>query len=123
MMNKVITVQSTTIDEFLRQHGDPPIGFIKMDIEGAEPSAVSGMAGLLRRSQQLSVILEFCPRFLRVAGTNPAAFLSYLHTQFTECSVLATDGSLCRAQMGSIESTMREGETGYVNLLCRKTQH
>jgi FkbM family methyltransferase len=36
-----IAVPMTSIDDFLQEHGNPEIGFIKMDIEGAEPLALA----------------------------------------------------------------------------------
>ena len=48
--------------------------FIKMDVEGSEQEVLAGMAGLLHRSHNLSMIIEFNPSLLQDAGVNPVEF-------------------------------------------------
>lgn len=68
-------VETITLDTFLEEEGLPKIDLIKMDIEGAEPVALEGMQRLLRRGDNLKLIVEFCPVLLKRAGLDPADFL------------------------------------------------
>jgi FkbM family methyltransferase len=55
---KNITVPSVTIDDLLSQKGWRKVDFIKMDIEGAEISAIQGMKDLLSRSDAPTILFE-----------------------------------------------------------------
>ena len=70
-----ITVETTTLDQFLAEQGWPPVQMVKMDIEGAEPAALEGMAEVLKRCGDLRLIFEYIPRILLRAGQEPRQFL------------------------------------------------
>jgi FkbM family methyltransferase len=53
-----VQVAVTTLDQFLRRNAIPRIDFIKMDIEGAELSALQGAAGLLRTLPRPVLLIE-----------------------------------------------------------------
>jgi FkbM family methyltransferase len=56
----------------------PQVDFIKMDIQGAEGKALQGMRELLKRSQQLQILMEFWPLALHRAGDSPEALIQLL---------------------------------------------
>jgi FkbM family methyltransferase len=70
-----VEVATTSLDAFLDKHGWPKIDLIKIDVEGAELNVLAGMTELLRKSENLKLILEFNPALLQSAGVDPAAFL------------------------------------------------
>ncbi len=70
-----ITVETTTLDRFLEGEGWPPVHLVKLDIEGAEPAALEGMARLLERNKTVRLIVEYIPHILERAGENPRQFL------------------------------------------------
>jgi FkbM family methyltransferase len=72
------TVDSTTLDDFLEKEGWPPIDLVKMDIEGAEPAALEGMARLIQKMGSIKLIVEFFPTTLEAAGVSPQQFLERL---------------------------------------------
>jgi FkbM family methyltransferase len=112
-------VAAITLDEFAASMGWPRIDVIKMDIEGAEPLAIAGMSELLRRSEQLSLVIEFAPDILRAGGADPAGFLNTLRSLgFTiapvEADVPAEALQAATLQMAEIE------RRGAINLVCTK---
>ncbi len=73
-----IDVKVTTLDRFFAAQGWPPVHLVKLDIEGAEPAALEGMAELLRRTRGIHLIVEFIPHILRRASIEPRKFLHTL---------------------------------------------
>lgn len=69
----------TLVREQLRD-GDR-IAFIKVDIDGAEPSLLRGATETLRTHRPLTFI-EFCPLVLRAAGADPREFFTQLCSEF-----------------------------------------
>lgn len=69
-------VQAYALDDFL----DPSqtVDIIKMDIQGAEGLALSGMTGLLERSQDIKIFMEFWPEGLLQTGYSPQNILNAL---------------------------------------------
>lgn len=112
-----IKVEALTLDEFLKTHGNPRIDFLKMDIEGAEPSALRGMTQMQKRSRNLAMLIEFNARALRAGGTTPKQFLHNIEQQgFKVFAITEATGALKEVD----EEIFRYIETGYVNLLCVK---
>lgn len=68
-----IDIKTVSIDDFISE--DTAVDFIKMDIQGAESSALEGMEKTLKKSQHISIISEFCPSMLKKAKTDPMALL------------------------------------------------
>jgi len=56
---KVVTVPVITIDRLASELGLTSVGFIKMDIEGAEPQALAGAAGILREQRPRLAIAAY----------------------------------------------------------------
>ncbi len=56
---KVVSVPVTTIDRLASDLGLASVGFIKMDIEGAEPGALAGAAAVLRKQRPVLAIAAY----------------------------------------------------------------
>lgn len=69
------TVRSTTVDSVVAER---PVDFVKMDIQGGEGHALTGMQETVRRNADLTILLEFWPYGLRRAGTAPKDLLDRL---------------------------------------------
>jgi len=72
-----IDVEVTSLDDFFKDK-DLRIDFIKMDIEGAEMSALKGMANIIRKNENLGLFTEFVPWYFQPVDSPPESFLRRL---------------------------------------------
>lgn len=84
-----IEVESVTLDGFLKEEKHP-INVIKMDIEGAEMAAFSGMAKVIRDNENLKMFVEFNLPAIRRAGNSPEESARKLLEDY-HFSILAMD--------------------------------
>jgi len=56
------------------------VDFIKVDIQGAELSALKGAERILRENHDIKVVFEYWPFGLRRAGHEPSELISYLRS-------------------------------------------
>lgn len=71
-------VQAVTMDDFFAEEGWPPVGLVKLDIEGSERAALQEMRGLSSRSPRLKLIMELNMSAMRQAGVTPQDVASTL---------------------------------------------
>jgi FkbM family methyltransferase len=67
-------VQVVALDDFLPDEHN--ISFIKMDMDGSEPLAISGMARLIQRSPNIRVLAEYQPGNLKRYLDSPLDFIT-----------------------------------------------
>ncbi len=115
-LKESLIVESTTIDDFLLSLGNPEINFIKMDIEGAEPRALAGMAKTVARLKKIAMIIEFNVATLQLGGNSSSSFLKQLKNMDFKIQAIQPDGRLKAID----QSVWQEAKEGYVNLLCLK---
>lgn len=75
-----IEIEAIRLDDYFRG-SDERIRFIKMDIEGAEGSAVLGMSDLLKKNKSIKIVTEFSPAALKKSGSEPEDYLRQLINQ------------------------------------------
>lgn len=113
-----IDVDCLRIDDYLDAHPGP-VSFVKMDIQGAEASAVRGMTRLLSGDAPLIIVSEFWPYGFRNAGEDPKTFLALLAAnRFT---VMEIDERAKRVTPASPDELLRKHppeKQGFANLLC-----
>lgn len=68
-----VEVESVTLDEFFAGE-NRRIDVIKIDIEGAEVRAFSGMEKLIEENEKLKMFIEFYPDAIREMGDSPEDF-------------------------------------------------
>lgn len=89
------TVRTATVDRCLEELGIERVNVVKMDIEGAEMSALRGMRETIRRSPGLALIMEYNPQALSASGLDPvAAIHDVLAFGFKRVSIIEKDGTL-----------------------------
>lgn len=90
-------VGTLSIDDFTRQHKIPRVDFIKMDIEGAELSALQGASETIRRRKpKLAIALYHSmndlvdiPEFVRSLGLNYRFYLDHFSIHREETILFA----------------------------------
>ena len=113
-----LTVETITVDDFLLKEGNPQINFIKMDIEGAEPKALTGMKNTVIRSRNLAMIVEFNVKALQLAGENSSLFLNQLENMGFKIQTIQPNGNIKPVDGFS----WRFAKEGYLNLFCLKVK-
>jgi FkbM family methyltransferase len=73
-----IDVPVTSLDNYLKNIGQKRVDFIKIDIEGAEVSALRGMQDTLNRNRNLVLMTEVWPCALEESGTSAKEYFSLL---------------------------------------------
>ncbi len=66
-----VQVPGIPLDELI----STPVDLMKIDAEGCEPLIFEGMQGLIERSPNIQILMEFAPHMIR-ASIDPAEFLS-----------------------------------------------
>lgn len=70
-------VEAVRLDDLFLNR-DEKVDFIKMDIDGTEPSAFRGMRDMVKRNPMLKAVVEYNPGHLKRQGNSPVAFLQQL---------------------------------------------
>lgn len=114
-----ISVETTTLDQFLEEVGWPRIDIIKMDIEGSELAALEGMEKFFARAQQIRLVIEFCPWILKTLKVEPIHFLDYLAAAGFKIHVINRNGTVPVEQVNvQVLIDRLLNKDGYTNLLC-----
>jgi len=114
----------TTIDDTVEALGLKRVDFIKMDIEGAEMSALQGMKGLIRSSPRLTMIMEYYPRGMELIGIDPLEALQRLRDLgFGRIGVIEEDEVADAGSRDFMAGLVKRllAEIKRVNLLCVKS--
>ncbi len=116
-------VRKTTLDSYWARGELKKVDFIKMDIEGAEMSALQGMKRLVQASPDLAMIMEYYPRGLRRIGVEPLEALGRLKDiGFRRIMVLEDKGVMDVENREYIAQLVQrlQDSIARVNILCVK---
>ena len=72
------TIGADTLDNICREHGVASVGFIKIDVQGAEAKVVRGARGVLGASSDCILMTEFWPYGLARCGADALEYLDLL---------------------------------------------
>lgn len=113
--NRYEVVEAATLDDFLAAEGWPQIGFIKMNIEGAEAAALEGMTRLLAAQPACLLLVE-----VHSGGDNaqPRNLLLRLREFGFRIDLVAPGGLLQPADPHYLLGELDRGH--YFNVLCRR---
>lgn len=75
---KEITIQTTTLDTYVKTKNIRHVSLIKIDVEGAEMSVLKGGNRLLRSKNAPDLVVEVFDKQLRRGGSSESKLLSYL---------------------------------------------
>lgn len=73
-----IEIEGVAIDDVYQKVIKSPVDFIKMDVEGAEMIALSGMERTIKESKNLKMVIEFFPLLIKDMGSSPEKFAKKL---------------------------------------------
>lgn len=92
------TIQATTLDEYLLQHPQSQLHFIKMDIEGGELKALQGMQQTLKKYSP-TLLIEFDEQILTQAKLCKEDIINFLKKFNYKLYFLTTDGKLTETKI------------------------
>lgn len=106
---------------------DGRVDLIKIDVQGYESFVLAGMRGLIGRSPELAMLVEFCPALLIEAGTQPADLLDELRSLGLQMYEIDDDARCVRGVdipelLDRVRPEYGDAAEGYTNLLCVKVQ-
>lgn len=76
------TVPIVSLDWYFLQAPSKLPHVIKIDVQGFEYEVLKGMKGIIEKSKDLKLFIEFDPKLLNDAGADPYQFLADLHKDF-----------------------------------------
>ena len=115
-----LEVETKTLDEYAKKIGER-IGFIKIDVQGAEGLVFSGGWETLKKDKP-TILMEFWPYGLKNNGTDPFEFLSELSALGYCFSVLNVKEKSLKLKLPeelmNVARNRPEGK-GWANILCQ----
>src|SRR3989338_3786367 len=122
-----LTVGATTLDSWLEKNGILRVDVIKMDIEGGEGAALSGMTRALKSARVL--VTELAPAWVEASGNTPLAFLQSIEKHGFEISAITQSGliKLSPVKDESFLALLPKPKDGshaseFINLYCVKNE-
>lgn len=115
----IVEVEAVRLDEFLPGYLSGTIDFVKMDIQGAEGMALTGMRTLLTKPDRIMLLTEYWPMGLEESGVGSEAFLRELHLMGFRVFDLQGGASSCGETI--VHDLMRrypKANPTHTNLLC-----
>ena len=111
-----IEVEVARLDEVLPVQ---TVQFIKLDVQGHELAALTGMQQLLASSPDVRVLFEFWPAGLGAANASPELLFKFFHDR--DFFLYEMEESKARELEAPDSLVNRLGSKGYTNLLASRT--
>ncbi|MCA9386818.1 FkbM family methyltransferase [Candidatus Dojkabacteria bacterium] len=111
-------IDVTTIDSEIGDRKD--IELIKIDTEGNELNVLKGMQSTLKNNPNVKLLVEFNPKVLKVAETDPLKFLEYLYKElnFDIFFINDVNHKLYKMSEKISEFSKYMDISSYINILC-----
>ncbi len=101
------TVPCLRIDDIVAP--DKPVGFLKIDVEGAEYNALLGASALIRRCHPV-IVSEFSPGLMRgISGIDARQYVKFVLDFGYRVSIVEPDGGLTACEQ-DVDKVMRAYE-------------
>lgn len=109
-------VRTVVLDEVLQDV--PPIDLLKIDIEGAEFRALSGMQTLLQRDHPV-IVSEFSPHMLgEISQTTPEAYLALLRGLGYDLYTLTAAGDTQLASNEQLMAPFKQTHIDHIDIVA-----
>jgi len=121
-----IEIDTVTLDDFLKDK-EKAVDVIKIDIEGAEMLALSGMKEIIRQNQNIKMFIEFFPLLIKKMGDSPEEFIGKLLKDYGFSIFIIGKDYNARNQellkINDIDEVMNfcKDENDHLNLFVKKT--
>ena len=96
------------------------VDYIKMDIQGAEYRALLGMRGLIERSPQVSLLMEYGPGWLEAAGVSPNDFFGLIEDMGLAMFDVPDEGPQAPVTREWLAANIGRGDRSQTNLILRR---
>ena len=117
-----VVVDSLKLDESFGETLGP-VDFVKMDVQGAECRALTGMFNLLERSPNIRMITEFWPRGMVQCGSSPSEYLRMLSDLgFSLYRISEKDGTVTEMNAEALLAAYTVENDQFTNLFCARGQ-
>lgn len=120
-----VEIETVTLDNYLERK-ERAVDVIKIDVEGAEMLALLGMDGIIRKSKNLKMFIEFFPLLIKSMGSSPEDFVRKLLNDYSfSIFIIPDDYNASNEKMikiNSVEELMSfcQGEKDHINLFLEK---
>jgi FkbM family methyltransferase len=114
------TIGADTLDNICREHGVASVGFIKIDVQGAEAKVVRGARGVLGASSDCILMTEFWPYGLARCGADALEYLDLLRALGFQLYELTGNQGTLTAISAPRELVERTQGRRYANLVGLK---
>lgn len=116
-----VEIQSVALDKFFEDKKHP-IDVIKMDIEGAEMSALSGMKRIIRENENLKMFVEFYLPGIERTDDSPQEFIRSLLVYYDFPMLAISEYSRTTHEIHNIDDlvTAAKRARGIVNVFLSK---
>jgi len=118
--NDFIEIESVRLDDYFNDL-DVKINFIKIDIEGFEIEAIKGMTSILRKNDDVKMMIEFNPYLIKKFGWDAKKFLNLLEgCHFQVYNIEKKNRIVCPTDFEELQKKCKPIEGNNTNLLCVK---
>ena len=117
-----ISVETTTVDDFLDAQGWPQVDLFKVDVEGAESEVLEGMTESVVKNPAANLVVEFCPYLIRRIGGSPPDLLEKIRSLGFQINLIDDSKGVLAAETFDVPNLISRlmRQEGYVNLFCSR---
>lgn len=115
-----VDIETISLDNYFNNY-TCKIDFIKMDIEGSEYTALEGMQTVLKRQNNIKLLVAFFPSAIREYGYKPEQYVDLLMSNgFRVYFANSRTKHLEVVNPDNFQDLIKMGDKYELNLLCKK---
>jgi len=120
-----VEIETLALDEYFKDK-EKRIDVIKIDVEGAEALAISGMKEILKNNENIKIFLEFFPLLIIKMNSSPEGFIDKLIEDYRFSIFIIPDdydaskGEILRINSADELMNFCKGEKDHLNLFLKR---